>query len=124
MFIGEQPGDAEDLAGSPFVGPAGRLFDHALEAVGLARDRVYITNVVKHFKWEPRGKRRIHAKPRISEIAGVAEKPVAQARDARTTLIGRTVHTRTQMSICVCDRGPIKCMSPAAAGAARLALRE
>jgi DNA polymerase len=68
MFIGEQPGDAEDLAGRPFVGPAGRVFDRALEAVGLARDRVYVTNVVKHFKWEPRGKRRIHAKPRISEI--------------------------------------------------------
>jgi DNA polymerase len=68
MFIGEQPGDAEDLAGRPFVGPAGRLFDRALEAVDLARDRVYVTNVVKHFKWEPRGKRRIHAKPRISEI--------------------------------------------------------
>lgn len=68
MFVGEQPGDAEDLAGKPFVGPAGRVFDRALEAVGLARDRVYVTNVVKHFKWEPRGKRRIHAKPRISEI--------------------------------------------------------
>jgi DNA polymerase len=68
MFIGEQPGDAEDLAGKPFVGPAGRVFDRALDAVGLARDRVYVTNVVKHFKWEPRGKRRIHAKPRISEI--------------------------------------------------------
>jgi uracil-DNA glycosylase family protein len=68
MFIGEQPGDAEDLAGKPFVGPAGKVFDRALEAVGLARDRVYVTNVVKHFKWEPRGKRRIHAKPRITEI--------------------------------------------------------
>jgi uracil-DNA glycosylase len=68
VFVGEQPGDAEDLEGRPFVGPAGRVFDHALEAVGIARDRVYVTNVVKHFKWEPRGKRRIHAKPRISEI--------------------------------------------------------
>jgi uracil-DNA glycosylase len=68
VFVGEQPGDAEDLAGRPFVGPAGRVFDKALEAVGIARDRVYVTNVVKHFKWEPRGKRRIHAKPRMSEI--------------------------------------------------------
>jgi uracil-DNA glycosylase family protein len=68
VFVGEQPGDAEDLAGKPFVGPAGRVFDRALEAVGIARDRVYVTNVVKHFKWEPRGKRRIHSKPRISEI--------------------------------------------------------
>jgi uracil-DNA glycosylase family protein len=68
VFVGEQPGDAEDLAGRPFVGPAGRVFDKALEAVGIARDRVYVTNVGKHFKWEPRGKRRIQAKPRISEI--------------------------------------------------------
>jgi uracil-DNA glycosylase family protein len=68
MFVGEQPGDSEDIAGKPFVGPAGRVFDRALEAVGIARDRVYVTNVVKHFKWEPRGKRRIHTKPRISEI--------------------------------------------------------
>jgi DNA polymerase len=68
VFVGEQPGDSEDIAGKPFVGPAGRVFDRALEAVGIARDRVYVTNVVKHFKWEPRGKRRIHAKPRISEI--------------------------------------------------------
>ena len=68
VFVGEQPGDTEDLAGRPFAGPAGRVFDKALEAVGIARDRVYVTNVVKHFKWEPRGKRRIHKKPRISEI--------------------------------------------------------
>jgi DNA polymerase len=68
VFVGEQPGDAEDVAGKPFVGPAGRVLDKALEAAGIDRDRVYVTNVVKHFKWEPRGKRRIHAKPRISEI--------------------------------------------------------
>jgi len=64
LFVGEQPGDAEDLAGKPFVGPAGRVLDRALEAVGIARDRVYVTNVVKHFKWEPRGKRRIHSSSR------------------------------------------------------------
>jgi DNA polymerase len=69
MFIGEQPGNDEDLAGLPFVGPAGRLLDRALKKVGIQRERVYVTNVVKHFKWEPRGKRRIHAKPRASEIA-------------------------------------------------------
>ena len=68
MLVGEQPGDAEDLAGHPFVGPAGRLLDKALEEVGLDRDRVYVTNVVKHFKWEPRGKRRIHSKPNAAEI--------------------------------------------------------
>ena len=68
MMVGEQPGDAEDLAGHPFVGPAGRLLDRALEEAGIDRSRVYVTNVVKHFKWEPRGKRRIHAKPNAAEI--------------------------------------------------------
>ncbi len=68
MFIGEQPGDKEDLAGRPFVGPAGALFDQALEEVGIDRAKVYVTNVVKHFKWEPRGKRRIHKKPNAAEI--------------------------------------------------------
>jgi DNA polymerase len=68
MLVGEQPGDAEDLAGHPFVGPAGRLLDKALEEAGIDRALVYVTNVVKHFKWEPRGKRRIHAKPNAAEI--------------------------------------------------------
>ncbi len=69
MFVGEQPGDAEDLAGRPFVGPAGQLLDRVLGDVGIDRSTVYVTNVVKHFKWEPRGKRRIHKKPSASEIA-------------------------------------------------------
>jgi DNA polymerase len=69
MLVGEQPGNDEDLAGRPFVGPAGRLLDRALEQAGIDRRRVYVTNVVKHFKWEPRGKRRIHAKPNAAEIA-------------------------------------------------------
>ena len=68
MFVGEQPGNDEDLAGRPFVGPAGKLLAKALEEAGIARDRAYVTNVVKHFKWEPRGKRRIHAKPNAQEI--------------------------------------------------------
>jgi uracil-DNA glycosylase family protein len=68
MLIGEQPGDAEDLSGHPFVGPAGKLLDRALADAGIDRSAVYLTNVVKHFKWEPRGKRRIHKKPRASEI--------------------------------------------------------
>jgi uracil-DNA glycosylase family protein len=68
MMVGEQPGDAEDVAGQPFVGPAGRLLDRALEEAGIDRSTVYVTNVVKHFKWEPRGKRRIHAKPNAAEI--------------------------------------------------------
>ena len=69
MLIGEQPGDQEDRAGRPFVGPAGQLLDRALEEAGIDRRRVYVTNVVKHFKWEPRGKRRIHKKPNSREMA-------------------------------------------------------
>ena len=68
MLVGEQPGDQEDLAGQPFVGPAGRLLGEALTAAGLDRARVYVTNAVKHFKWTERGKRRIHKKPRVGEI--------------------------------------------------------
>ncbi len=69
MLVGEQPGNDEDLAGHPFVGPAGRVLDDALEQAGIDRARIYVTNVVKHFKWEPRGKRRIHMKPKAGEIA-------------------------------------------------------
>jgi len=68
MLVGEQPGDREDLEGRPFVGPAGRLLDEALLEAGIERDAAYVTNVVKHFKFEPRGKRRIHQKPNWSEI--------------------------------------------------------
>ena len=68
MLVGEQPGDQEDLAGRPFVGPAGKVLDRALASAGIERDSVYITNAVKHFKYEPRGKRRIHKKPDTSEI--------------------------------------------------------
>jgi uracil-DNA glycosylase family protein len=69
MLVGEQPGDQEDLQGRPFVGPAGRILDEALEAAGIERDAAYVTNVVKHFKWTARGKRRIHAKPSWAEAA-------------------------------------------------------
>jgi uracil-DNA glycosylase family protein len=69
MFVGEQPGNDEDLAGHPFVGPAGRFLDDALNEAGIDRTKVYVTNVVKHFKWEPSGKRRIHKKPSAREIA-------------------------------------------------------
>ena len=68
VFVGEQPGDQEDLQGKPFVGPAGRVLDEALAEAGIARDQVYVTNAVKHFKWEPRGKRRIHQKPNLTEV--------------------------------------------------------
>jgi DNA polymerase len=68
MLVGEQPGNDEDLEGRPFVGPAGKLLDRALEEAGIDRRQVYVTNVVKHFKWEPRGKRRIHSKPNAGEV--------------------------------------------------------
>jgi DNA polymerase len=69
LFVGEQPGNEEDLTGHPFVGPAGRLLNDALAEAGIDRAQTYVTNVVKHFKWEPRGKRRIHKKPNAGEIA-------------------------------------------------------
>ena len=69
LFVGEQPGDQEDQQGKPFVGPAGRVLDEGLEEAGIDRALAYVTNVVKHFKWEPRGKRRIHAKPNWAEVA-------------------------------------------------------
>jgi len=69
MFVGEQPGDKEDLAGRPFVGPAGAVLDKALAEAGIDRNEIYVTNAVKHFKWEPRGKRRIHKKPNSLETA-------------------------------------------------------
>src|SRR5512133_2937439 len=69
MFVGEQPGDQEDKAGAPFVGPAGKILDEGLEEAGIDRSLAYVTNVVKHFKWQARGKRRIHQKPNWSEIA-------------------------------------------------------
>jgi uracil-DNA glycosylase len=69
LFVGEQPGDKEDLAGHPFVGPAGRVFDEALADAGIERKRVFVTNAVKHFKWRPSGKRRLHERPNSAEIA-------------------------------------------------------
>jgi uracil-DNA glycosylase len=77
LFVGEQPGDKEDLAGKPFVGPAGQLLDRALEEAGIDRSQTYVTNAVKHFKWEARGKRRIHQKPSWSE--SVACRPWLEA---------------------------------------------
>jgi uracil-DNA glycosylase len=72
MLIGEQPGDREDIEGHPFVGPAGRVLDQALERAGIERADAYVTNVVKHFKWKPKGKRRIHQTPRAEEIKACA----------------------------------------------------
>ena len=68
LFVGEQPGDKEDLTGHPFIGPAGQMLDHCLEAAGIDRATVYVTNAVKHFKWKPAGKRRLHEKPTMREV--------------------------------------------------------
>jgi DNA polymerase len=101
MFVGEQPGDQEDRAGKPFVGPAGRVFDEALAEAGIDRDAVYVTNAVKHFKWQARGKRRIHQKPNWTEMTACrpwleAELEVVKPRvlvllgaTAAQTLLGR-----------------------------------
>src|SRR3546814_19152602 len=77
VLVGEQPGNDEDLAGTPFVGPAGRVFDEALQAAGLDRQWCYVTNAVKHFKWEPRGKRRMHGKPNEAELRACRPGPDA-----------------------------------------------
>jgi DNA polymerase len=111
MFVGEQPGNDEDLAGRPFVGPAGRLFDEALEEAGIDRTQTYVTNAVKHFKWVPRGKRRIHQKPNAAEMAACrpwleAElahvKPkvvVALGATAAQTLLGRGFRVTKQRGV-------------------------
>jgi len=93
MFIGEQPGDQEDRAGAPFVGPAGRVLDEAIAAAGLHRNRLYVTNAVKHFKWTPRGKRRIHQKPTREEVGACGhwlEAEVSLVRPRVVTLLGAT----------------------------------
>jgi uracil-DNA glycosylase len=93
MLVGETPGDQEDLAGRPFVGPAGKLLDRCLAEAGIDRDTVYVTNVVKHFKWEPRGKRRIHKKPNSLEIRACKpwlEAEIEQVRPKVLVCLGAT----------------------------------
>jgi uracil-DNA glycosylase len=87
MLVGEQPGNDEDLAGHPFVGPSGRLLDSSLEEAGIDRELAYVTNVVKHFKWEPRGKRRIHAKPNAQEITACLPWLQAEIRLVRPDVV-------------------------------------
>jgi uracil-DNA glycosylase len=111
VFVGEQPGDKEDLAGRPFVGPAGRVLDEALEAAGIDRKLAYVTNAVKHFKWEPRGKRRIHAKPNWAELTAcrpwldaelAVVKPkvlVALGATAAQALLGRQFRVTKQRGV-------------------------
>jgi len=113
MFVGEQPGNDEDLAGHPFVGPAGKLLDRALEEAGIDRGQTYVTNVVKHFKWVPKGKRRIHAKPDVVEITAClpwlqAEIGVVKPRalvclgsTAAQALIGRNFKVTQQRGVFV-----------------------
>jgi DNA polymerase len=93
MLVGEQPGDQEDLAGHPFVGPAGKLLDRCLEAAGVDRGRAYVTNTVKHFKWTPRGKRRLHGKPNSREIRACkpwVEAEIAQVKPKVIVCLGAT----------------------------------
>jgi uracil-DNA glycosylase family protein len=123
MFIGEQPGNDEDLAGHPFVGPAGKLFDKALEAAGIARKDAYVTNVVKHFKWEAKGKRRLHKKPNAREIGACipwldAEidlvKPellVCLGATAAQALLGRDFRVSTQRGKLVASRFDVRTMA-------------
>jgi len=111
MFVGEQPGDQEDKAGRPFVGPAGKLLDKAVAEAGIDRSLAYVTNVVKHFKWQARGKRRIHQKPNWSEIAACfpwleAELAVVKPRvlvclgaTAAQALLGRQFRVSRQRGI-------------------------
>jgi uracil-DNA glycosylase len=87
MLVGEQPGDYEDVAGKPFVGPAGKILDRALAEAGINRDEVYVTNAVKHFKWEPRGKRRIHQKPNSREMAACRPWMEAEMRLVKPKLV-------------------------------------
>ena len=116
MFVGETPGDREDLEGRPFVGPAGRLLDAALQRAGIDRSAIYLTNAVKHFKWEPRGKRRIHQKPNSVEITAcrpwldaeiAVVKPevlVCLGATAAQELLGRSFRVSTQRGKFVASR--------------------
>jgi DNA polymerase len=123
VLVGEQPGDKEDLAGLPFVGPAGKLLDSALEEAGIDRELAYVTNVVKHFKWKPRGKRRIHEKPNAREIAACnpwleAELGVIKPRviillgaTAAQTLLGKEFRVTQQRGVWVESKFAAKVMA-------------
>lgn len=117
FLVGAQPGDKEDLAGRPFVGPAGALLDKALAEAGIERRKVYVTNVVKHFKWEPRGKRRIHKKPDAMQVAACRpwldselavvrpEVVVCLGATAAQALLGRTFKVTQQRGRLLTDTG-------------------
>jgi uracil-DNA glycosylase len=93
MLVGEQPGDEEDLRGRPFVGPAGKVLDEGLQKAGVTRSELFVTNAVKHFKWEPRGKRRLHMKPQQQEVracSGWLEREIAQVAPLVIVALGGT----------------------------------
>jgi len=117
VLVGEQPGDAEDRAGRPFVGPAGRVLDEGLAEAGLVRDEIYVTNAVKHFKWRARGKRRIHQRPNAAEVAAchqwlrgeldalVPEVVVLLGATAAQALLGRSFRVTQQRGVALDDTG-------------------
>jgi uracil-DNA glycosylase family protein len=120
MFVGEQPGDQEDLSGEPFVGPAGRMFDKSLERVGIDREGVFVTNAVKHFKFVPRGKKRLHKRPDADEIAACRfwlelemsfvrpKAVVALGATAARSLLGKTVTiSRVRGAPIAREEGPV-----------------
>ena len=120
MFVGEQPGDQEDLAGKPFVGPSGHLLDELMEEAGIDRKAAYVTNAVKHFKWEPRGKRRLHSKPSAREITACRpwlEAEIALIDPAIIVCLGATASqslmgnkfrlTQHRGEVIKTDRGPL-----------------
>jgi uracil-DNA glycosylase len=123
IFVGEQPGNDEDLAGKPFVGPAGKLLDKCLVEAGINRDDVYVTNAVKHFKWEPSGKRRLHKKPNAREIAACRpwleaeisvldpELIVCLGATAAQTLLGRDFRVTQQRGELLERSGPARIMA-------------
>jgi DNA polymerase len=117
VLVGEQPGDAEDRAGHPFVGPAGRVLDEGLDEAGLDRDEVYVTNAVKHFKWRARGKRRIHQRPNAAEVAACSrwlrgeldtlapDVVVLLGATAAQALLGRGFRVTQQRGVPLSDTG-------------------
>jgi DNA polymerase len=121
MLVGEQPGDQEDLQGRPFVGPAGKILDRALAEAGVDRSRVYVTNAVKHFKFEPRGKKRLHKKPNAGEIEACKwwlDQELDLIKPALTVALGSTAaRALTGRAVTISrERGRVQQLRPGVAG--------